>query len=42
VLLSPLLDVNVGLVYLGPALGIRYHFDKTNRNNLDFYLVWRL
>ncbi|MFZ4260484.1 PKD domain-containing protein [Sphingobacterium sp. HJSM2_6] len=41
-LFSPLLDLNIGRVYLGPALGIRYHYDKTYKNNFNFYLMWRL
>jgi len=41
-LLSPLVDVNIGRAYLGPALGIRYHYDKMYKNNLNFYLMWRL
>jgi len=41
VLLSPLADVNIGRAYLGPALGIRYHFDARQKSNLDFYLMWR-
>lgn len=41
-LFSPLLDLNIGRAYLGPAVGIRYHFDKTYKSNLNFYLMWRL
>jgi len=41
-LFSPLVDVNIGRAYLGPALGIRYHFDSTYKSNLNFYLMWRL
>lgn len=39
---SPLVDLNIGKVYLGPAVGVRYHFDKTYKNQLNFYLMWRL
>ncbi len=41
-LLAPLMDLNIGRAYLGPAFGIRYHFDKTYKSNLNFYLMWRL
>jgi len=41
-LFSPLVDINIGRAYLGPALGIRYHYDKTYKNNVNFYLMWRL
>ncbi|MBD1431399.1 PKD domain-containing protein [Sphingobacterium sp. DN00404] len=41
-LLAPLVDLNIGRTYLGPAFGIRYHFDKTYKSNLNFYLMWRL
>ncbi len=41
-LFSPLVDINIGRAYLGPAFGIRYHYDKTYKNNLNFYLMWRL
>lgn len=40
--LSSLIDINVGRVYLGPAFGIRHQFDKKFKNNLNFYLMWRL
>lgn len=39
---SPLVDVNIGKAYLGPAFGVRYHFDKTYKNQVNFYLMWRL
>lgn len=39
---SPLVDLNIGRAYLGPAFGIRYHFDKTYKNQLNLYLMWRL
>lgn len=41
-LFSPLVDLNIGRAYLGPAFGIRYHFDKTYKSTLNFYLMWRL
>ncbi|TYR32968.1 PKD domain-containing protein [Sphingobacterium phlebotomi] len=41
-LFSPLADLNIGRTYLGPAFGVRYHFDKMYKSNLNFYLVWRL
>lgn len=41
-LFSPLVDLNIGRAYLGPAFGVRYHFDKTYKSNLNFYLMWRL
>lgn len=39
---GPLIDLNIGKVYLGPSLGLRYHYDKTYKNNLNIYLAWRL
>lgn len=39
---APLIDLNIGKVYLGPSLGLRYHYDKTYKNNLNIYLAWRL
>ncbi|WP_099367155.1 PKD domain-containing protein [Sphingobacterium sp. 1.A.4] len=41
-LFSPLVDLNIGRAYLGPAFGIRYQYDKTYKSNLNFYLMWRL
>src|SRR5690606_16959487 len=41
-LFSPLVDLNIGRAYLGPAFGVRYHFDRTYKSNLNFYLMWRL
>src|SRR5690554_5123439 len=34
---APLIDLNVGRVYLGPALGIRYYYDKIHKNNVNVY-----
>lgn len=42
ILFSPLVDLNIGKVYLGPSLGVRYHYDKIYKNNINFYLAWRL
>lgn len=39
---SPFVDLNVGMAYLGPALGVRYQYDKTFKNYLNVYLMWRL
>lgn len=41
-LFAPLVDLNIGRAYLGPALGIRYQYDKTYKNNINLYLMWRL
>lgn len=41
-ILKPFFDLNVGMVYLGPSLGLRYHFWGSKQQQLNLYLAWRL
>lgn len=38
----PFIDVNIGRTYLGPALGLRYLYDRDIKHNGQVYLIWRL
>lgn len=38
----PFIDINIGRTYLGPALGLRYLYDKDIKHNGQLYLIWRL
>lgn len=39
---APFIDLNIGRTYLGPALGVRYHFDNSIKHNGQVYFIWRL
>lgn len=34
-------DLNVGRVYLGPSVGVRYYFGLDDLSSLNVYLAWR-
>lgn len=38
---NPFIDINIGKVYMGPALGLRFSFDKTQKNYSGIYGIWR-
>lgn len=38
----PFVDLNIGRTYLGPAIGLRYLYDKEIKHNGQVYLIWRL
>lgn len=38
----PFLDLNIGRVYLGPSLGLRYYYSANDRQHLNLYIAWRL
>ncbi|MBE8720038.1 PKD domain-containing protein [Sphingobacterium pedocola] len=39
--INPFWDINVGRVYLGPALGIRIAYDTHQKANAGVYGIWR-
>ncbi len=39
--IQPFIDVNVGKVYLGPALGLRYLYGGRQGQFLNLYAAWR-
>ncbi|GGH22855.1 PKD domain-containing protein [Sphingobacterium alkalisoli] len=39
--INPFWDINVGRVYLGPALGIRIAYDTHQKANAGIYGIWR-
>ena len=38
---NPFIDLNIGRVYMGPALGIRFSYDKNQKNYSGIYGIWR-
>lgn len=38
---NPFLDFNVGRIYLGPAVGLRFSYDKNQKTSGGIYGIWR-
>jgi len=38
---NPFLDINIGRVYMGPAIGFRVAYDKNQKSHSGIYGIWR-
>ncbi|MCA5006434.1 PKD domain-containing protein [Sphingobacterium bovistauri] len=38
---NPFLDINIGRVYMGPAIGFRLSYDKNQKSYSGIYGIWR-
>src|SRR5690606_15594297 len=38
---NPFFDINIGRVYMGPAIGFRVSYDKNQKSHSGIYGIWR-